>query len=217
MATVLFVAAHQDDETLTMGAAISNHVDAGHDVHVAFVADGGSSGIRAQLGMTRTKFVAARDDEGRRACRALGVPAANVHFPRLAERDGELTAARARDVIEELLTLLPGARVKTHTNRAVAGRHPDHVAVGQAAIDLHAAGAITDLRLYVEPYHLADYKAAYPNPGSEHANTPVRVRAAVAEYRRDDPAAGMWGIADRSVPSLLTLVETNPTSYVHVP
>lgn len=217
MATVLFLAAHQDDETLSMGAAISNHVDAGHDVHVAVLADGGGSAVRSTLGMTRAAFVAARDDELRRACRALGVLAANVHLPRLAVRDGDLTAARARDAIEELLDLLPGARVKTHTNRLVEKRHADHVGVGQAAVDLLAAGVITDLRLYVEPYHLTDYKAFYPAPGSEPAVTPARVRAAVGEYRRDDPAAGMYRIGDRSVSTYLTQVHDNPVSYVHVP
>lgn len=34
MAVVLFVGAHPDDETLAMGVAISEHVAAGHDVHV---------------------------------------------------------------------------------------------------------------------------------------------------------------------------------------
>lgn len=217
MATVLFVAAHQDDETLTMGAAISNHIDAGHDVHVAVLADGGGSAVRAQLGMTRAEFVAARDDEFRRACRALGVLADHIHLPRLGHRDGELDEDRAADTLLELLARLPGARVKTHTNRHITGRHPDHAAVGQAAVNLHHDDHIDDLRLYVEPYHLTTYKQTWPAPGAEPATTPARVRAAVAEYRRDDPEAGMWRIGDRSVRPLLDLVEATPTSYVHHP
>jgi LmbE family N-acetylglucosaminyl deacetylase len=220
VATVLFVAPHQDDEVLTMGAAISNHVSAGvHDVHVAVLCDGGGSGVRAQMAWERARFVAARDDEFRRSCRALGVPAVNVHFPRLSSRDGELTADRARDALLELLARLPGAWVKTHTNRPVTGRHPDHAAAGQAALDLYdpVAGPISNLRFYVEPYHLADYRAAYGNPGTENAAVPARVRAAVAEYRRVDHPAGVYGIGGLSVPNYLALVDATPASYVHAP
>lgn len=217
MATVLFVVPHQDDELLTLGAAVSNHVDARHDVHIALLTDGGNSGVRPQLGMGKPQFVSARDDEWRRSCRALGVPAEHLHISRMSTEDGQLTAARATDAISALLRHLPGAWVKTHTYRPLSGRHPDHIAVGHAAHALWQAGVIANLRLYVEPYHVTAYRATYGPVGTEAAATPARVQAAVAEYRRVDHAAGMWGIGDLSVPGYLDLIEANPTSYVHVP
>ncbi len=46
MANVLFVSPHQDDETLSMGMAIKNHLAAGHNVFVMLVTDGSGSSAR---------------------------------------------------------------------------------------------------------------------------------------------------------------------------
>jgi len=43
MAVILFISAHQDDETLSMGAGIINHVVAGHEVYSGCVTDGSAS------------------------------------------------------------------------------------------------------------------------------------------------------------------------------
>lgn len=219
MATVLFISPHQDDETLTMGAAISNHIHYGHDVHVVLATTGINSAVRGQTGLSRTQFTAARDDEFRRACRELGVPDGNVHVSRHAVDDGALTVTAARDVIRAALDEHPGAWVKTHTDRGEqVGQHADHTHLGQAAMQLHDEGIIDNLRLYVEPYHVSDFEAAHGAiTSTETTPTPEAVRDALDEYRRSHPQRGMHGIGYLSVPSYIDMVDANPVSYMHEP
>ncbi|WP_346938677.1 PIG-L family deacetylase [uncultured Clostridium sp.] len=65
MAVILFISAHQDDETLSMGAAIINHVAVGHRVYSGCVTDGSGSGVRGTNGIpSDTKnFINARNTE----------------------------------------------------------------------------------------------------------------------------------------------------------
>jgi LmbE family N-acetylglucosaminyl deacetylase len=218
MATVLFFSPHQDDETLTMGASISNHVNFAHDVHVILATDGISSNARLQTPLSRTQFTKARDDEFRRACLALGVPAANIHISRFAAIDGQLTQARAVDVIMEYMEKFPGASVKTHTDKGAAiGQHPDHTNLGKAARQLLNAGVITDLRFKIEPYEINDFSSTGISWYIENTATPDKVKAALNEYKRVDTAQGMYGIGNLSVPAEINLVMSNPVSYVHRP
>jgi LmbE family N-acetylglucosaminyl deacetylase len=205
---VLFFSAHQDDETLTFGAGINNHVNHGYSVHVVLATDGINSSARHGLGLSRPEFARARDDEFRRACGALRVSSA--HISRFAAEDGTLTVARARDIILDYLVRYPGARVKAPTDRGgPLGQHLDHTHLGQAAVRLRDEGRISDLRLYVEPYEVADFRARYGPVSTEHTATPQAVRAAVNEYKRG------YGIGYRSTPGFFDMVEADPVSYYH--
>ncbi len=223
MATVVYVTPHQDDETLSMGASIRKHLETGvHDVHVLLLTAGSGSGAQAKTGLNDADFSAARDDEYRRACRAMGVPFGNVHFA-LDRTPGDtvLTVDEAEFAIAAFVAEHPGAWVKTYTNRAVAGRHVDHVAAGQAAVNLLQAGVLAPntLRLYVEPWAVAAFQSAYPSTslGSETAAAPGRVRAALDEYCDVDHVGGKYGIGYLSVPSYINQVRSNTVSRYHVP
>lgn len=223
MATVVYVAPHQDDDALSMGASIRKHLEAAvHDVHVLLLTAGSGSGAQAVVGLDDEAFSAARDDEMLRATRALGVLPENVHFAsNRAVGDVALTVAEAQFAIQEVMAEFPAAWVKTYSNRAAPGRHQDHVNTGQAALNLLNAGVLAPntLRLYVEPWAKAAFQQAYPsiNLGTESAAAPIRVTRALDEYTDVDHAGHRWGIGGISVPSYFSLVRANPVSYYHVP
>lgn len=80
MAVVLFVTAHEDDETLSMGGGIVNHYNAGHKIYTLVCTDGGNSGVwsGSYSGLTRDQFCQARYNEYINATAALGVYSQNA-------------------------------------------------------------------------------------------------------------------------------------------
>ena len=220
MAVVLFVAPHQDDETLAMGASIRKHIESGaHEVHVLLVTDGGNSGAQPVTGLNRPQFTRARDDEFRRACRALGVLPDRIHISRHSAESGALTVQQAEDGIRAFLDEHPDTWLKAYSHRAAAGRHVDHVTTGQAAVNLLTAGAAANLRLYVEPWARTAFVAAHPGVAvsAERPADPDRVRAALDEYSDVDHVGGRYGIGYVSVPSYVDAARVDPVSYYHLP
>jgi LmbE family N-acetylglucosaminyl deacetylase len=86
-APALILAPHQDDETLACGTLIARKRDAGHEVHVVFLTDGGAS-HPDHPGLATSQLVALRHREARQALDLLGVDSACVHF--WDEPDGSL-------------------------------------------------------------------------------------------------------------------------------
>lgn len=222
MATVLFVTPHADDETLSMGAGIRLHVETGHDVHVLLLTCGLGSGAQAVTGLNDEDFIAARDDEMFRATRLLGVRTENVHIDwgRAADASA-LAVAEAEEAIGEFLEGYPGTWLKSYTNKPAAGRHADHQAAGQAAVNLYQQGACTNLRLYVEPWVVPAFQKAYPSTplGTEQASPAGRARVvqALDSYGDVDHVGFKYGIGHISVPTYFTQVRANPVSRYHVP
>lgn len=222
MTVILYVAPHQDDETLSMGPSIRRHLEAGHDVHVLLLTAGSGSAAQASTTLNDEAFSRTRDDEFVRACRALGVRFENIHFA--ANRIVGLTTlsvADAQAAIAEFAVAHPGVWVKTYTNLPATGRHVDHVAAGQAAVNLLADGTLgtNTVRLYVEPWAVAAFQAAHPTVALSTDTTaaPVRVTAACDEYQDVDHPGGKYGIGYLSVGPHFTNLRANPISRYHVP
>lgn len=218
---VVFVTPHQDDETLSMGEDIRLHLQAGDDVHVLLQTTGQNSGVFPSTGLTVADFIAARDDEMARATRQLGVRSANVHISPLATEDGQLTVADAQAQLAAFFLDYPTAWVKTYSNRPAPGRHPDHVASGQAALNLYHAGLFDNLRMYVEPWPtlLAAFRTANPTVAlgvSSGANLGA-VQRGFDEYKAEDGVAAKYGIGHQSVGAEFDAMRPTPTSYWHVP
>lgn len=219
MAVVVFVAPHQDDETLSMGASIRGCVEAGHEVHTVLVTDGLNSGAQRLTGLNRPAFTRARDDEFVRASRALGVRFDRVHVSRHAAEAGALTVQRAEDAIQEFLDAHPGAWLNTYTHRPAPGRHVDHTVTGQAAVNLFTAGKVANVRLYVEPWALGAYTRAYPEAEviTERPAAVDRVRDALDAYTDVDRVGGRYGIGYQSVPRYFDAARADPVSHHHGP
>lgn len=233
---VLFAGPHQDDELLSLpirtyvGARAADGTSPAYDVHVLLCTTGENSGARPST-MDKPTFGKARDDEYRRATRRAGVLPENIHvapytgMPPFRPADGELTAAFAYGWIASFLDTYPDAWVKTLTNlqlpAGIPQRHSDHVALGQAAVQLLADGLIVPngLRLYVEPYHRAAFESAYPavHLGSESSTNYAVTRAALKEYDTKDGVGFKFGFGWTSVSSYFQMVYDNPTHYWHIP
>lgn len=175
MAVILFVNAHQDDETLSMGAAIMNHSQAGHDCYSCCITDGSASGIKGTNGIPSdvTSFVNARNTEMKSSLGYLGATLVESSYGRM--KDGTLNlketttfpgddgndlrsvnmevVKRVRDVLSKVSAstgvAVKNIRVKTHCHHDA---HPDHRAVCQAVLYLlNVTKEITDVRHYVSP------------------------------------------------------------------
>lgn len=134
---VLLVTAHPDDADMHAGGTIARWVDDGHEVW-SVIATSGDKGHDDPT-MSREQLLALRRAEQHRAAETLGVQ----HVSFLDYEDGELAWAGpplAEDITRAIREVRP-AIVLTHDPHAGAPRyatyqlHPDHRAVGFAAID----------------------------------------------------------------------------------
>ncbi len=141
----VFFVAHQDDETITMGASIARHVAAGRRVVVVLLTDGSSSGGCPPL--SRAECTSVRDALFRAATSDLG---AEPVIPEGRAVDGMLTVADAVRLESPWVAAFPSGSFKAQYpfEMAYPGGHPDHAAAGQALLDLAPA----DMRFYVKPY-----------------------------------------------------------------
>ena len=137
------IAPHPDDETLGLGATIATLCNAGVDVQVVSVSDGGA----AYPGLTdsaRAELEEVRRAELRRSLHVLGAgdPIA------LGMPDGELSQHEQwlTSRIVQLLSVFPAGRWCAATWRGDG--HPDHEVVGRAAA---AAAARTEAVLIEYP------------------------------------------------------------------
>ncbi|OWA37846.1 PIG-L domain-containing protein [Saccharibacillus sp. O16] len=238
MAVNLFFIPHQDDEALTFGAAIRNHLNVGDECHVILYTDGSASNVFRQLnGETRssihrkilnperegyapldpTDLVRCRNDEFLRSCLALGLPVENIHFVQQL-RDGTTTVESCESLIRDFTDRYPGARVKTFTD--LGGNHIDHANMGRAALKLHREDKIADLRLYVEPYNLRQAKKTQRGLEVHKEKPEINREAVVAslrEYTKWNPALEQFAIGYHSVRKEIDAAIANPVSYYHKP
>ncbi|CZR98308.1 GlcNAc-PI de-N-acetylase [Clostridioides difficile] len=230
----LFFTPHQDDETLSMGSAIIEHVEKS-DTHVILCTDGSKSIIRKVLddggkcsyhikdvhkySLSESEFSKNRDEEFKDSCEAMGVKENNIHIEDNRAHDGELNKEKAREIILKYLKEYPDAKVKTVTPFRASGIHEDHRALGEAALELYKEGKIKDLRFYVEPYDYNDFKKVNPNvevwkvlPSQEE-----KLLSAMNSYKKWNPESGHYAIGYHSVASHFDELAINKIQYVHAP
>lgn len=139
MGPAIWFVPHQDDEVLSMGAAIKQHARAGRRCIVVLMTDGSNSGVKGRY-PSEEEFVAERDREFNRAVKQMG--AEPVIRADRAE-DGFLTIAWALGVMQEYASQYPDASLKTMTPH---DNHSDHANLGRALQQLDHP----DKRYYVK-------------------------------------------------------------------
>ncbi|MCC0784436.1 PIG-L family deacetylase [Clostridioides sp. ES-S-0108-01] len=230
----LFFTPHQDDETLSMGSAIIEHVEKS-DTHVILCTDGSKSIIRKVLddggtcsyhikdvhkySLAESEFSKDRDEEFKDSCEAMGVKESNIHIEDNRAHDGALNKEKAKEIILKYLKKYPDAKVKTVTPFKANGIHEDHRALGKAALELYQEGKIKDLRFYVEPYDYNDFKKVNPSievwevlPSQEE-----KLLSAMNSYKKWNPESGHYAIGYHSVKSHFDELALNKIQYVHAP
>lgn len=214
--------AHQDDDPLLLGAMFQEHLKAGKECHVLVLTDGTGSAVQAQLGMSDEEFTWHRDDELKRAARAMGIPFENVHIPVDRPGGGELTPDAADSMIMEYLLDFPGASVKTHSYREWPGHHSDHAAAGKGLQQIHQRGETSDPRYYVPPWEpaLSNFLIAFPmvrlSVQRTSSDRVTRILDAFDAYADVDPLGRKLGIGRRSV-AYFDQLRDDPRNYWHLP
>lgn len=142
---VAFVAAHPDDiEFVTAGTA-AKWARAGTTVRYILVTSGDAGSH--EPGITREEVARIRESEQRAAARIAGVD--DVVFLGYHDGEVELSLELRRDLVREIRRFKPDIVVCSDPTRVFVGNayinHPDHRAVGQAALDAVAPAAAMPL------------------------------------------------------------------------
>lgn len=226
--TLLYFVPHQDDELLTMGIDICDSLLHKKDVHVILCTDGSKSGIIKQLNdqqdcpnhagnhiydLSESEFSAARDEEFKESCLALGVAEDNIHILPQRAVDGSLTADFAESVICRFLELYGKQSVVCtiyHDNDEM--QHHDHKALGFAAANLFEAGKIRKVRFFCEPYHLKENDNRFTK---KRASKDVysKIEGALNSYAYWNPPQKRYAIGYHSVTKEMDRLRQEMTCY----
>ena len=216
--SALYIVPHQDDEHLTLGAAMLADKAAGRDVYALLTNRGEASAVRTGatatfLGYTPNfeTFAAARDREFIRSCELLGV---TPIVPPFADRqpDGGSTTAGITALVQAASPVTgPNVLLRATSDH---DSHIDHRNCGLALIELYASGFGTDPRLFIPNYRTD----LFPSPMTKMGNHGDLTLAHQWPYRHQDAGAGWWGIGYTSVsPSFNYVLDTDGASYWHRP
>jgi len=131
---LVVVAPHMDDELIGCGALLASLVD-GTRASVVYVTDGSGSPQPAAPWhvIDRETLARTRRDEALAGLEAVGVPPANAHFLELPDGELRRLGGRLRQALVEILVDLAPQRVLIPFRM---DRHPDHIAVHRAVVDL---------------------------------------------------------------------------------
>lgn len=230
MGNIIFYAPHADDESLTMGIAILNHVYYGHNVHVVLMTNGEGSKVVNELNgsaycdwhsryhdpagegfnkgtLTDQEFGEIRTEEFRRACRVMMLPDSNIH--NFVYPDGGLTVENAKSIMRSFEDQFPGAAHKTISWR---DNHPDHSNAGIALRELYDAGEVNDARFYLKRNQWETYPGSKETFKEEYR---AFIEAVIQSYKLYHPSKGFYGIGYHSVPTSFDALLANPESRFH--
>lgn len=237
----LWFSPHQDDESIVLSAGILADVADGRDVHVVLCTDGSASFTRQELSdgtycsqcnsthsypLTSEQFTAARDDEFRRSCLALGVPDENIHINGSGEgttrvKDTHLDEAAATGILNHYLDRFPNAKVGLISPITGPSQHCDHYRLGRAATRLHASGKIGRLDMFVEPYDYDEYlengspKLTVVSCDGVAEGGYQAFLDSYGQYKSFDPSQGHYAIGYHSAASLFENVVANNSLYCY--
>ena len=239
----VWLISHQDDELLTMGAGIRQHVNAqgGAKVCAVMMTTGVGSGVKNAMKnpsfnpdgkayyLTDEQFRTARDKETWNALVHMGVPASNIYLNGYGTPSTGVS--RIRDVNNgsaEQAAKIDGW-MKATINYFGTPRHyktmtdlssdtGDHREMGRTLRRLSTTPGygtkISSARFYVEPYRRSSVTVPVGNVVPTAADK-VQLRKANNSFRVWDPARGYYRIGYRSVTSLFNAHYNNPISYQH--
>lgn len=232
---VYYFIPHQDDEVLSFGVSILNHTKTGQDVKVIYCTDGSKSSVRKKLeeglvceehrethrvSLTEEEFTDARDREAIESCKHLGVKESNIHFAPIRIVDGQATVEGCKHIIKEYMKLAPEAKVKTFTPYGAETMHKDHKALGKAALELYNEGIIKDMRFYIEPYEIENFRRENPSikdrieTADEYGNDLVKALNAYGVWY---PCGKRYAIGHHSVKKGFDDAQREKLNYVHSP
>lgn len=238
----IFYSPHQDDETISMAASISEHVRAGRPVYVVLLTNGANAGLLSYIkkhynsSATMEDVITARNNEFIAACIALG--AHRVYIANMgsgyteAQCYGKNAATGLLNLTQQfknsmsyfisLYPLISHKTVSGNTDSYHTGceKTPAHIAATNALHELYSAGLTNDVRFYrVYCYYWFPSKNF---GGCDRCSSwfkpiaPVdklKKQAATAQYKLVDPANHRYGFGNYSF-ELLNNSLSHPYEYV---
>lgn len=219
----IFYSPHQDDELLTMGVAIINHINAGYDVHVVLLTDGSASNVLGTVNkrlkranrppLTLSSFVAARNVEFIRSNMAMGVAKKNVHIEKL--KDGRTSKSQIVSIMRKYNNLFPGAANMT---MSYIDDHIDHANAGEALFQLYNEGKIKDARFYIQKDEFAkNPKLNVFSIETCQTGNCDEIKTAADSYMTFNPQRLHFAIGYTSVKAHFDEFLSEPISYYHMP
>ena len=141
----MIIAAHPDDIEFVVAGTVAKWVQAGAQARYVLVTSGDAGSH--QPGITREELARVREAEQRAAARTVGVD--EVIFLGYHDSEVEPTLALRRDLVREIRRFKPDTVVCFDPTLLFVSdgyiNHPDHRAVGQAALDAVAPTAAMPL------------------------------------------------------------------------
>lgn len=120
----LVIAPHQDDEAIGCGGAVLKHIEAGGDVRIVLVQDGG--GAENTIGITRQKLIEMRERESRASARLMGCDEPSfLRFP-------SVSAETVKDVADRLTAILAEYSPTAIFSPWVLDNHQEHMFTAKA-------------------------------------------------------------------------------------
>ena len=157
----MVIAAHPDDIEFVVAGTVARWVRAGTQARYVLVTSGDAGSF--QPGITREELARVREAEQRAAARVVGVH--EVVFLGYPDGEVEPTLDLRRDLVREIRRFKPDTVICSDPTRFLVGNryinHPDHRAVGQAALDAIAPAAAMPLAFVelreegLEPHRVA--------------------------------------------------------------
>ena len=231
----IFLVPHQDDELLTMGAGIREHVrvHGGAAVCVVFMTTGTHSGVQDAMknpaynpdgkayNLTDAQFTAARDKESWNALVWMGVPKGNIYMngfgspntgvPRIFDQNDGSNQAQVDSWMTATMGYFRTPRhYKTMSDKTTDTG--DHHAMGTALRKKVGDSRVLSARWYAEPYRAASvttYNVPVPP-----ADLPL-MQKANNSFRVWSPASGYYRVGYRSVTNLFDAHAKSPSSFTH--
>ncbi len=217
-APVVFFLPHQDDEMILAGT-IAKYIKEGKDVKAVMVTDGGASEVlpglikKGFIYLTRTVFVARRNDEFFRVMLKLGVKPENILFANSGGKAGSkkpkyrdtlLTPEQAREVIQNAFERWGEGVYITIAGSAGNSDHP------------HSDHRVLELALKNFPVSEKYFYTDQIDKG-EAVGLPIDIlekkQQALAEYFVWEPSRGKFAIGSRSIPERLEFWQSHPFEY----
>lgn len=219
----VFLAPHQDDEVLSMGASIRSHIEhhGGDSVAVVLATTGERSGaikwftegyvpyghntlVRdPDIAGSRARFGRCRDAEYVNACLLLGVPRHNIYLglpgaPQFRDGNPATPAQYAlhERIVDAAIERFGRVHYKTMSPRDPSG---DHYQLGQALQAAARNGQVASARYYYPPYRMSHANTNGMRYSIERCRDLRQLRWAGNSYGTHMPGRDLYGIGWLSV------------------
>jgi LmbE family N-acetylglucosaminyl deacetylase len=236
----IYYVPHSDDEILTYGPSIKNHLNSGREVITILYTNGVGSKVQKELNGTVNSpywgkthnptsegysilsdddFGDARIKEYINSCHALGVKPENILIDRLTVTND---VEEMKQLILKYHNLYPNAshKVMSYKDQMGTGSNVanEHSVSGYALKALYTAGTVTDARFYVSRYNIMQNTITVGSnellTNSAHL---VDLKHSAKCYDAWSPKQGMFAIGYHSVKDQFDHFFSDVRSKYHLP